>query len=272
MPSSRFLLSSICLSVVLVGCGEPTMDGSSLEAMKSSAASAREDMDAEQRARFDDALKTVAFEQMAPGGNLFAALGKDPDAMQAQMLQQLDGKSPTEIMSMADGILAERAAKQQRQMRGEVEELLAKQATAAQAKESLAKFELTRSRFYKRPQRYGRDEPVIELDVRNGTDVAVSRAHFAGTLATPGRSVPWLRKDFNYAIAGGLEPGESATWNLAPNAYSEWGTVDVPEGAVFTVEVLRLDGPDGEAAIDAEGFTEDNAKRLAELQKQLASP
>jgi hypothetical protein len=49
---------------------------------------------------------------------------------------------------------------------------------------------------------------------------------------------------------------------------SEWGTVKAPKDAVLTVEVERLDGPDGEALFSTMKFTEDKKKRLAELKKQ----
>src|SRR5690606_7385032 len=103
---------------------------------------------------------------------------------------------------------------------------------------------------------------------KNGTEHAVARAYFEGTIATPGRSVPWLTETFNYSIPGGLESGEEANWALAPNMFSEWGTVDAPDDAVFTVTVYRLDGADGEPLLTTDGFSERNAKRLAELQEK----
>ncbi|MFW6054222.1 MAG: hypothetical protein ACOC9J_05360 [Persicimonas sp.] len=109
---------------------------------------------------------------------------------------------------------------------------------------------------------------IIELKVTNNTDEAISRAYFKGTYATPSRSVPWLEETFNYSISGGLEPGESATWSLAPNTYSEWGSLEERDDAVFTVEVTRLDGADGEALYEI-GFDEDDAKKLDKLKEQV---
>ncbi len=87
-----------------------------------------------------------------------------------------------------------------------------------------------------------------------------------GTLASPGRSVPWLKEDFNYSIPGGLEPGELADWTLVPNSFGAWGTVKAPKDAILTVEVVRLDGPNGKTLFDSK-FDESKVERLTALKK-----
>ena len=139
---------------------------------------------------------------------------------------------------------------------------------AEQAKQQLDKFQVVRSRFYMRERQYLGEQPIIELTVKNGTDQAISRAYFSGTIASPDRSVPWHEDQFNYSISGGLEPGEEATWTLAPNSYSDWGKVDAPADAVFTVMVEKLDGPDGKVLYSTRGFSERDQERLAELKQQ----
>lgn len=59
-----------------------------------------------------------------------------------------------------------------------------------------------------------------------------------------------------------------ASWNLAPNRFSRWGEADVPSDAVFTVVTTRLDGPGGEAVSSSQDFTEDDARRLAQLREK----
>ena len=39
---------------------------------------------------------------------------------------------------------------------------------------------------------------------------------------------------------------------------------------VFTVEVVRVDGPDGKAAFSSEGFTENDQERLEKLLASVA--
>ena len=77
-------------------------------------------------------------------------------------------------------------------------------------------------------------------------------------------AVPWHEDDFNYSISGGLEPGETGEWSLQPNMFGGWGTVDEEPGAVFTVDVVRLDGP-GDETLFADEWTEKNEKRLVAL-------
>jgi hypothetical protein len=112
---------------------------------------------------------------------------------------------------------------------------------------SLADFEILRARFYKETVGVlGTSRPVIDLTVRNGTEYAISRAYFEGTLRSEGRTIPWLQESFNHGIPGGLEPGETAVWSLAPSAYGPWGATDAPTDAILTVTVTRLNGPNGE--------------------------
>lgn len=110
-----------------------------------------------------------------------------------------------------------------------------------------------------------REEPIIELTVYNGTNQAISRAYFTGTLSSPNRSVPWLKDDFNYPIPGGLEPGEEVTWSLAPNMFSDWGTVNAAKDAILLVEVRRLDDAMGEQLYSLNVFGDQEAERLNEL-------
>lgn len=84
-------------------------------------------------------------------------------------------------------------------------------------------------------------------------------------LACPERAAPWLTDNFNYKISSRLEPGEATTWKLTPNQFSDWGTVDAPEDAILTVEVLQLDGPDCKPLYSVRGFGETEAEQLDAL-------
>lgn len=264
----RYLGAAI-FAVLLSGCGPATLDASTEEALRDSSQELKRSLTPEEQARFEAAMQLIVMERAAPGGNIFAAARVDPAQAKAGVMQDLDGKSAEQVIAMADSILAERRAKERVQIQQEVQELSAKKSKAEQGKAELAKFEVIRSRFRMQEQRFGRPQPVIELTVRNGTNVPVSRAYFAGTISSPGRAVPWLKEDFNYSIQGGLEPGEEASWSLSPNMFSAWGSVRAPDDAVLTVEVSRLDGPDGKAAFDA-AFSERDANRLDELSRKLA--
>lgn len=262
----RQLLSVLVFG--LIACSEPTVDVSSDEAMKQSVNEVRQSLPQERRQEFDQAVQELAFADVSLEDLMAQGQIENVDLLRPKMRDRLADKTGLEIIAEAEVLRREREQKQREQALQEIAELEAKRRVATEAREQLRRFEVTRSRFNKVPQRFGRPEPIIELSVVNGTEHAVSHAYFLGTLASPGRSVPWLKESFNYSISGGLEPGESASWKLAPNMFSEWGTVEAPPDAVFTVEVVKVDGADGETLYDAEGLSEFETERLAELQQK----
>ncbi len=253
--------------IAAAGCSDPTIDASSDAGMKESVAKVRESLSEAKRPEFDQALQMIAFNQINMK-SLFANGGADAGDMEGKMREALDGMTAEQVLAKADQIQAERKAKEKEQALTEIRELVAKRKKAEQAKQQLDKFQVARSRFYKRERQYLGEQPIIELTVKNGTDHAISRAYFTGTLASPDRSVPWHKDQFNYSISGGLEPGEEASWTLAPNLYSGWGKVDAPADAVFTVTVDKLDGPDGGVLYSTRDFTERDRNRLVELKKR----
>lgn len=255
----------LVLIFIFAGCIKPSVDASSDEKMKESIKKVRASLPEEKRDEFDGALKVLAFDSV----DLTDIFNPTPTIQPDEKLKQtLEGKTAEEILAAAERILKERAAKEREQALQEIKELREKKAEAEAAKNELIQFKVKRSRFYKAPQKYGRPKPIIELKVVNNTPHPVSRAYFKGTLASPGRAVPWLQEDFNYQISGGLEPGEEVHWRLAPNMFSDWGTVEVPKDAILTVDVVRLDGADGKALYSADVFTERDAERLDVLIKK----
>ena len=251
------------LAILVSSCAKK-IDGSSEEAMKTSIEEITKSLDDEKKEKFQESMQLIMFQ-----GLDFAQLmqeGGVEDAA-ADMKSKLDGKTADDIIAEGEKIQAEIERKKKEQAKGEIEELYQKMAQAENDKEMLAKFEVKRSRFYKRKTGtyYVQEEPIIEITVMNGTDKAVSRAYFLGTVASPNRSVPWIKEDFNYEISGGLEPGEEVTWYLTPNMFSDWGKVDTPKDAVFTVDVTQLNGADGEEMYSVNNFGEDEKERLEEL-------
>ncbi|HEV2855186.1 MAG TPA: DUF6694 family lipoprotein [Thermoanaerobaculia bacterium] len=262
----RFL--AVFVLVLLAGCSQPTVDTSSDEKMKESIAEVKESLPENRRAEFDRALLTLSMSQVDFAEVL--ATGKTPDkeTVGNDLKKSLEGKTAEEIIAAADNIVATQKAKERERALREIQELNKERDAATAAAAELAKFEVLRSRFYKERDYFGSLEPRILLRVRNGTKHPISRAYFKGKITSPGRSVPWLEEEFNYPISGGLEPGEEAEWVLAPNQFSEWGRVNAPSDAGLIVIVTRLDGPNGEAVLSTQEFTEEDQARLAALQKE----
>ncbi|PLL28177.1 hypothetical protein CWN50_26110, partial [Klebsiella michiganensis] len=225
----------------------------------------RDSLPEDKRASYDDAIKVVAFSNLNLKDLMQAGMTNNTAGIEAQMRSALSGKTGEEVITYADKLRKERAEKEKTQALQEIAELEKKQTEVQENLNQLKSFKVTRSRFYFEKKEYGPDQPIIALSVENGTSKAVSRAYFRGVISSPGREVPWYTDTFNYKISGGLEPGEKADWNLAPNPYSDWGKADVPADAVFTVTVIRIDDAQGNPVFGDTDFTERDASRLAEL-------
>jgi hypothetical protein len=254
---------------VFAGCSDPKIDASSDEAMKASVEKVRQSLPESKQKKFDEAIQVLAFSQIDMK-NLLAQGAAGVGNTEGKVRQSLDGKTGEQVIAEAERIQAERKARERQQALEEIRELEAQRVKSEAAREELKKFEVIRSRFYLREQQFLGKQPIVELTVKNGTGKAVSRAYFEGTLASPNRSVPWHKGTFNYSISGGLEPGEQATWNLAPNVFSDWGKVQAPTDAVFTVTVERLDGADGKPIYSTTEFGERDRERLNELKKKYS--
>ena len=246
---------------------EPTIDTASDESMEQTSLEVRESLPESEREKFDEALQLIAFSQI-DFEDIFAQGTAGSEDIESKMKESLHGKTASQVIAEAGRITLEREARERQQALDEIAELEREQVVAEVAKEQLSKFEVVRSRFYQEEQQYLGNQPIIELTVMNGTDAAISRAYFEGTIASPNRSVPWHKDTFNYSISGGLEPGEEQSWRLVPNQFSGWGTVDVPDDAIFTAIVEKLDGPDGESLYSTTDFTDRDKERLSELKSK----
>ncbi|EAA8947755.1 hypothetical protein B6440_24985 [Salmonella enterica] len=264
----KFLAISV-LAMVLAGCDQPTIDTTSDVSMKESIAKVRESLPENKKAEFDNAIKVTVFSNIDFADLMKSGLSGNKDEINKKILGPLSGKTGDEVISYANQIVADREMKQKEQALQEIKELEERKDEAAKAEEELKKFEIIKSRFSMEQKDYGRDQPIITLVVKNNTDKPVSRAYFHGVISSKGRAVPWLEKDFNYEISGGIEPGEKTEWNLAPNMFSEWGKVDAPADAIFTVTVMRLDGADKKPIYDATTFSAEDQERLETLKKDF---
>jgi hypothetical protein len=265
----RRLMCVAVMAGMLVGCGEPKLDGSSQQAFKDSAAKVAASLPEDKRKQFASDVMVLAFQGLDISQVLQGK--KNAEDVSSDMLSALNGKTAQQVSDEASRVRAERAERERQQAMTEIQELVEKQKNSEAAKTQLAHFEVSKSRFYQKAKEYGLgNQPIIEITVNNGTGSAVARAYFKGTIASPGRSVPWLVETFNYSISGGLEHGETQSWNLAPNQFSDWGKVEPPEDAIFTVTVERLDGADGKPLFDAGAFTERDATRLSTLKEKFA--
>ncbi len=259
-------LRSLCafaLTALLLGGCAKKFDASTEESRKSSAQAMRKALPEDQREKLDRSVAIIAM------NGLSLSEMAHTDAIENK-IASLDGKTAEQIIAEADAIVAEREAQERAQALQEIDELEKKKAKSTSDAQELKKFEVTRSRFYQEYNEYSiRPDPKMEISMRNGTPYAVARVFAVGTIATPGRSIPWIREDFNFSVAGGVEPGETHDAILSPNMFSEWGSVAAPADAVFTVEIVGLEGPDEVRVLSSDAFSEHDNKRLLELKKKF---
>lgn len=278
------VILSIFLLVSLSGCNEPTIDTTTEETMRSSIQKVKESLALNKQEEFDKSIKVLMFSQIDMKNifaNAFAGKAMDKDKMLNDMKKSLSGKTGLEVIELAKNLKVKRAkeeevkkvkrieAKKSYEL-SELEALQTKKLLYGKNKEKLSSFQVISSTFTQEPRsKYSsRLQPIIEVTVKNGTKHPVSRAYFKGTLQSKGRSIPWLVENFNYEISGGIEPNEKSTWRLAPNMFSEWGKVDSPKDAIFTVEVEQLDGVNGKRLLSVRDFSDKDKRRLAELEEK----
>lgn len=263
----------------LVGC-EARIDGSSDEAFQTSLEEMKEPLNEEEREELGKALLVVALKDMSFKGLMAGT--QTGDTLKSDTRRALDGKTREEILDWAQEIRAEREKAQKEaerearaaeleRAREELETLKKTKAEAAAAQKKRDKFQVLEASFEQKKQRFMGPRPIVDLKVKNGTEKAVSRVYFEGTLKSPGREVPWLEEEFNYEISGGIEPGETVEWSLRPNQFSDWGTVEPDADAILHVTVIGLDGADGKPLFSDKTWSDEDEERLEELAKTLAA-
>ena len=154
----------------------------------------------------------------------------------------------------------------------EMEDLQYRREMVNKNKKLLIKFKILSSKFSKRKQsEYDlMESPIITLTVKNETKYPLSRVYFEGVLQSEGRSIPWLKKDFNYEISGGIEPGEILTWHLSPGLFSSWATLKAPKEAILKVIVKGFDGPSLKPSCKPIDFSPEDEARLEELERKYS--
>lgn len=265
---SLLRLSALSLSaLVLVGCSDPKVDTSSMPAAVVSIEKVRESLPTYKRDEFDTALKIIAMSSFN-GIDLF-----NPQRMNAAEIAEsanayMHGLTGDEIIERADEMLRQRRAREREQALRTLNRLEAKQDSAQRAQEHLAQISIDNARYYISTSPYGALEPVIELTVTNGSEHAVAELMLHGVLKSPNREVAWVDETFYYVISGGLAPGESATWSLAPNRFGPWGNDQIPRNAALTLTLLGVNNSEGEPLWDAPALTDNEAERLEELRAE----
>lgn len=262
---SLLRLSAITLSVFLItGCTDPKIDTSSMPASVLSVEKVRNALPSYKRNDFDQALIIIATSTAFNGVNIL-----NPDRMNAVEIaesanEKMHGLTGDQIIHRADEILREQRSRERDQAIRTLKRLEEKQATANREQQQLALFTIDKAHYYMSQSPYGVPEPVIDLEVTNGTDQTISELVLTGVLNSPGQLTPWVDETFYYVIPGGIAPGETLAWSLAPNRFGPWGQSEIPDDAQLTLVLEGVRGSDQQPLWDAPALTD---KELATLER-----
>ena len=266
---SPLRLSAIALSVLMIaGCSDPKIDTSSMPASVVSVEKARNSLPTYKRDDFDQGLIIIS---TASTFNSIDIL--NPNRMNAAEIaesanMQMHGLTGDQVIQRADQILRERRSREREQAIRKLTRLEEKQAKAKSDQQQLARFSIDNARYYMGKSPYGAPEPVIDLEVTNNTDKVVSELSLRGIVTSPDRSQPWVDEQFYYVVPGGIEPGETLAWSLAPNRFGPWGEPQIPSNAELTVRLEGLRGTDEQPLWDSPALSKSEVTKLERLRAE----
>ncbi len=261
----RFVLLAAMCSALLTGCiKEKTIDARDEESLKSSISAIQGDLSDSQKKDFEEAVQLLVFSELQNKGGIFALAAQDPEDLASDLYKSLDGKSASEVIKLAEEQKQNLKRKQLQSIEQEIADLAKRKSEANKTADVLAKIEITNPKFYWTTEYYSK-KPVIDFTITNNTDTAIARGFFHGTVASPGRTIPWVSQAFNYEFKGGLEPGETKTLQLAPNMFGDWAVPETRDrdDIVMTIDIVNAENAEGENI--AASFGEKEAERLETL-------
>lgn len=101
---------------------------------------------------------------------------------------------------------------------------------------------VTEARYFREPTFFA--YPHIQFSIQNQTGTAISRIFCRGRLSSPGRTIPWADQEFNVALPGGLEPGETKQINLQPPKDGPYGHAELKDRTDLVMEISIVNAED----------------------------
>ncbi|PAU72918.1 hypothetical protein CK497_07325 [Vreelandella alkaliphila] len=227
----------------------------------------RDSLPAYKRDEFDQALTIIAMSSFS-GIDLLNAQRMNAAEIAESANAYMHGLTGDEIIERADKMLRERRAREREQALQTLDRLETKQARAEHDQQQRARVSIESADYYISTSPYGAFEPVIDLQVTNGSDQEVSELFLHGVLTSPGRETPWVDETFYYVIAGGLAPGETAQWSLAPNRFGPWGNDQIPRDTQLTLTLQGINNAQGEPLWNSPSLSENEVAKLEALRAE----
>ena len=101
-------------------------------------------------------------------------------------------------------------------------------------------------------QKYGGLQwPIISFDVSNKSRVTIKQLSLRAVLKAPTRSVPYAQNNIDYAIPGGLAPGETRHVALDADVVGDWSAItkQILRNAAFFLTVTAVEDADGNTLV-----------------------
>ena len=247
----------IPMIVFASGCMAPRLDTSSTRKMEKSMDVMRDKLTDEQNDRLDKAMMLIAFDAFE-FDNIFKMNEVNTNNMLNKVKRKLDGKTYHDIISIENSIAMKKIA------------ILKKQ--KAENIKGLSEVEVKENLLYNKTEvgAFGTTytNRVLKLTVKNNSNQSYSKIYFNAKTFSKGRDVPFLNDDFGYEVTGGLGPGETQTWELAPNIFSdEYWSKDIPNG-YLVVKAINAEDSNGNKIYDSE-WSDLKQKELDDLEEFL---
>ena len=274
----KLLISSLTITLLLIGCGTPRIDASSDEKIKDSIQKIKSSLPIEKQKEFEEALQFIIFSQINLKDILIMKQNEINFTNDIKII--LNNKSADEVIQEATRMhdikvkeekkINEARIKEERKMAlSKIKDLEEKKINAKKSEELLKNIEILSLSFEQKTIPYSNfREPIIKIKIKNSTEKVISRIYFEGTVKSLGREIPWIKESFNYSVPGGFESGEIVNWSLSPNMFSKWGNIETPKDAILEVKVQQIDGADEKEIASIRTFTKEDEKELQALKSK----
>lgn len=254
-------------ALALIGCNDhqKRIDASNQSTFEESSKTVAEALSPDQKLRFTKALFALTIgDAVQSGGLADVANAFAPGNPLVSPTSPIHGKTAPEVIALAEAKIQQHIASLQSEIASAEKEAVKKRGVLDQIAITNPHFKITKNDYSSQSE--------VSFLLKNNGKIAIKRFFIHAILATPGRSVPWVDDSFNHEVSGGVEPGESQFFNLAPNSFSAWGRVDAAQAkdAVLTLELIDIEGPDGKRLITARADDlESKRGRLSIFEQQL---
>jgi len=260
---------SVCILLLLfliTGC-DKKIDTASVEKLNKSLEETKESLKNEkEKELFDIAIE--AKESFLAGAAFAMALnGEDPGSPKAK--KQMENKILKTYQSFQGKTGKDIAKEGIKIAQAELKDLKQKEKQSMKEKEALGKLEISNvSLRWIDQEFFTLDQPVVTLTIKNNSKQTISKIFIKASLKSPKRSIPWVSDDFEFNIAGGLEPGEQKIKTYEPTDFI-WKDGQGKKDATLQLSVTELQGA-GDEVLHKLEINEEDQNRIAKLEKLLA--